>query len=424
MLKSLDQAAVLCSAQSTRPCPILEVSCERDSRTATARQHRQPAPMNPTDARDFFRRTFDADPDVVGSAPGRVNIIGEHIDYNGGQVLPIAIEQRTYVAARARSEASVSRIVSSLESDRAEFDVTRIEASGKWWDYMTGICSALVAEGAALPQFDAVVVSEVPIGSGLSSSAALEVATAISLATMIEQPIEPKKLALLSWRVETQFVGVASGVMDQFASALCVEGEALHLWCDTLESEQVGMTESVLIFDTASPRSLRSSQFNQRRAECEEAFARLRGFRPSLPNLAAADPDAIRRAHLPPSLEKRALHVTQENGRVEMLVRELMRTRKINGELLYQSHESLRVNYECSTPELDWFVDQSRDKAGITGARLTGAGWGGCAIAVGDGDALADFAAYIAPLYERRFGLTPRSWLTCASRGASTELGV
>ncbi|MGH7652162.1 MAG: galactokinase [Gemmatimonadaceae bacterium] len=377
--------------------------------------------MKASDARDFFRRTFDAAPQVVGSAPGRVNIIGEHTDYNGGQVLPIAIEQRTFVAARARPDAAVSRIVSSLESMPADFDVTRIEASGTWSDYMTGICSALAAEGAVLPQFDAVVVSDVPIGSGLSSSAALEVATSLTLATILEDAIDPKKMALLSWRVETQFVGVASGVMDQFASALCVEGEALHLWCDTLEIEQVGMRESVLIFDTASPRSLRSSQFNQRRAECEEAFALLRGFNPSLPNLAAADPEAIRRARLPATLEKRALHVAEENRRVERLVQELLRSGHVDGELLYQSHESLRVNYECSTAELDWFVDQARAKPRITGARLTGAGWGGCAIAVGNRDALADFADDIAPEYERRFALTPRSWLTRASRGASVE---
>jgi galactokinase len=377
--------------------------------------------MKASDARDFFRRTFDAAPDVVGSAPGRVNMIGEHTDYNGGQVLPIAIEQRTYVSARRRPDASVSRIVSSVESKTAEFDVTRIEALGVWSDYMTGICSALSAEGAVLPQFDAIVVSDVPIGSGLSSSAALEVATAITLAAMLDEPIEPKKIALLSWRVETQFVGVASGVMDQFASALCVDGNALHLWCDTLETEQVGMAESVLIFDTASPRSLRSSQFNQRRAECEEAFALLRGSNPSLPNLAAADPEAIRRAHLPPILEKRALHVAEENRRVERLVRQLMRTRQIEGDLLYQSHESLRLNYECSTPELDWFVNQAKLKDGVTGARLTGAGWGGCAIAVGNHEALADFAAEVSPAYERRFALTPRSWLTCASRGASVE---
>jgi galactokinase len=375
--------------------------------------------MNPTDAREFFLQTFNAEPDAIGSAPGRVNLIGEHTDYNGGQVLPIAIDRRTFVAIRARSDTSVSRIVSSSESKRAEFDVTHVEASGFWWDYMTGVCSALTAEGALLPQFDAIVRSDVPTGSGLSSSAALEVATAITLGRMLDEPIDLKKLALMSWRVETQFVGVASGVMDQFASALCLEEHALHLWCDTLETEDVALTEAVLIFDTASPRSLRASQFNQRRAECEEALALLRSANPSLPNLAAAEPNAILRAKLPRVLEKRALHVAEENRRVETFVRHLIRSDEVDGELLYKSHESLRDNYECSTPELDWFVEQARTVKGVSGARLTGAGWGGCAIAVGELAALESLAAEASPRYEHQFGLKPHTWLTVASGGAS-----
>jgi galactokinase len=231
-------------------------------------------------------------------------------------------------------------------------------------------------------------------------------------------------MALLAWRVETQFVGVASGVMDQFASALCHRGHALHLWCDTLETEQVAMSESVLIFDTGSPRSLRASEFNQRRAECEEALALLRGSNPSLSNLAQADPQAIVRAHLPPTLEKRALHVAEENRRVEAVVEQLARNKTLRGDLLYQSHESLRDKYECSTPELDWFVDAARKNAGVTGARLTGAGWGGCAIAVGARDALDDLAREIIAPYEQRFHHKARTWLTSADSGAKIEDGT
>jgi galactokinase len=221
--------------------------------------------MNASDAREYFVQTFHADPEVIGSAPGRVNIIGEHTDYNGGQVLPIAIDRRTYVAVRGCPDAPLSRIVSNREASAVEFDISQVSASGKWWDYMTGVCSAMKAGGARLPQFEAVVQSDVPVGSGLSSSAALEVATAAALGQIADQNGDLKKLAMLAWQVETQFVGVACGVMDQFASALCLEGRALHLWCDTLETEQVAMQEAVLIFDTASPRSLRGSQFNQRR---------------------------------------------------------------------------------------------------------------------------------------------------------------
>jgi galactokinase len=377
--------------------------------------------MNASDARNYFVQTFHAEPDIIGSAPGRVNIIGEHTDYNGGQVLPIAIDRRTYVAVRACPDAPLSKIVSNRESANAEFDVGNVSASGKWWDYMSGVCSAMKAGGARLPQFEAVVQSDVPVGSGLSSSAALEVATAVALGEIADQNDDLKKLALLSWQVETQFVGVACGVMDQFASALCLEGHALHLWCDTLDTEQVAMRDAVLIFDTASPRSLRGSQFNQRRAECEEALALLRRSRPALSNLAAASEKDVRLAHLPPTIQKRALHVVQENERVESIVGQLMRTRALPGDLLYQSHESLRDNYECSTPELDWFVENVRPRPGVTGARLTGAGWGGCAIAVGDLQALTHVADDLSAEYERRFGRMPRTWITRAGSGARIE---
>ena len=377
--------------------------------------------MNADHARDYFRRVFGGDPDIIGSAPGRVNLIGEHTDYNGGQVLPIAIDRRTYVAIRVRPDANVSRIVSDHESTSGEFDVRQVAASGKWWDYMTGVCALMQSAGTRVPQFEAVVRSDVPMGAGLSSSAALEVATAVSLGRIVDEPMDMRKLALLSWGVETQFVGVASGVMDQFASALCLEGHALHLWCDTLETEQVTMRDAVLIFDTASPRELRASQFNERRAECEAALAVLRRLRPSLLHLAAANLDEVRHADLSPLLRKRALHVVEENARVEKLVAQLRQTHAVVGELLYQSHESLRDNYECSTPELDWFVDAVRGKPGITGARLTGAGWGGCAIAVGDLDGLAAAASDISSAYEARFGRRPGTWLTRAGSGARIE---
>ncbi len=377
--------------------------------------------MNADGARDYFRKVFGGSPDIIGSAPGRVNLIGEHTDYNGGQVLPIAIDRRTYVAIRARPHAKVSRIVSAGESTNAEFDVRRFAASGKWWDYMTGVCAAMQRAGTRVPQFEAVVQSDVPMGAGLSSSAALEVATAVSLGRIVSEPTDMRKLALLSWDVETQFVGVASGVMDQFASALCLEGHALHLWCDTLETEQVTMRDAVLIFDTASPRELRASRFNERRAECEEALAVLRRLRPSLLHLAAATLDEVRHADLSPLIRKRALHVVEENARVERLVTQLKQTHAVAGELLYQSHESLRDNYDCSTPELDWFVDAVRGKPGITGARLTGAGWGGCAIAVGDLHALAAAADDVSSAYEARFGRRPGTWLTRAGSGARIE---
>jgi galactokinase len=376
---------------------------------------------NASTARDFFRKTYGSEPDVIGSAPGRVNLIGEHTDYNGGQVLPLAIDRRTYVAMSRRTDAGRSRIVSDTATEAGEFDARAVDRSGEWWDYISGVF-ALAADKSALPQVDAVVTSNLPTGSGLSSSAALEMATAISLARLVDDARSLKDLALLAWKVETEFVGVSCGVMDQFASALGEKGHALHLWCDTLATEQVKMREAVLIFDTNSPRSLRGSQFNVRQRECQEALELLRRTKPGLANLAAATPEEVRAAHLPRNLEKRALHVTEETRRVESLVAVLKNTGEVDGNLLYQSHESLRTLYECSTPELDWFVDEARKIRGVRGARLTGAGWGGCAIAVGELDALSGAQSGLIANYKSAFGLEARTWLTHAEAGATVEI--
>jgi galactokinase len=377
--------------------------------------------MNADYARRHFRETFGAEPDVIASAPGRINLIGEHLDYNGGQVLPMAIDRRTYVALKARPDAALSRVVSESQAVSAQFDIAGILRSSQWWDYLTGVCAAF-ARSTKLTQIEASVTSDLPSAAGLSSSAALELATCVSLATLVADERAIKDLALLSWDVENQFVGVAVGVMDQFASALCGQGQALHIWCDTLDTELVAMKEAVLIFDTAVPRSLRTSQYNQRREECDEALRLLRQRNPELENLAAAQPDEVRAARLPHTLEKRALHVAEENLRVETLVASLKKSGSVTGETLYASHESLRAQYECSTPELDWFVDKARQISGVRGARLTGAGWGGCAIAVGDFEALNDAKDDICAPYESSFHRAPRVWLTHAEQGARVEL--
>jgi len=377
--------------------------------------------MTTDELRALFRARFKAEPQLIASAPGRVNVIGEHTDYNGGQVLPIAIDRRTYVAISTRPNAESSRVVSSSESRAGEFDVRSPARAGAWWDYMAGVCAEIKADGITAPQFDAVVASDIPIGAGLSSSAALEVATGLALSGIAKRNLDKKKLALVGWRAEDKFVGVNSGVMDQFASALCERGRALHVWCDTLETKTVPMEECVLIFDTATMRSLRGSEFNTRRSECEEALRLLRKRFPELKNLAAASVAEIDEADLPEVLARRALHVVEENRRVEIVVRELEASGRVPGELLYESHESLRTQYECSTPQLDWFVEQMRGCEGISGARLTGAGWGGCAIAVGSPEALRAVKDKTAATYEKKFGLKPRIWVTFAGDGARME---
>lgn len=372
-------------------------------------------------ARDYFRDTFGGEPDVIASAPGRVNLIGEHTDYNGGEVLPIAIQRRTQIALRAHNGAG-SVLRSQTESEAAEFDARAPVAQGKWWDYVAGVCAAFAGKGVSVPQLEGVVASDVPAGAGLSSSAALEVATAFALDAITGNGGSASGLAMLAWSAETQFVGVACGVMDQYAAAMCVEGKALRLYCDTLDTTSVPMGEAVMIFDTAVPRSLRASEFNTRRAECEEALRLLRVGSPALRNLAAATVAQIRSAHLPQVLLRRALHVSSETRRVAEVATALEKRGTVPGDLLYDSHESLRTQYECSTPELDWFVENARQVPGIVGARLTGAGWGGCAIAVGTLSALEAARDDLPARYERQFGHTPRVWLTHAAGGARIEM--
>jgi galactokinase len=385
---------------------------------------RAAAPSSSPDARSvraLFADRFGYEPRAVASAPGRVNLIGEHTDYNGGEVLPIAIARRTWVAAGrpGRGDVGTLRAVSANQESAGTASLVSPKRSGEWWDYLTGVAAPL-AEGSGL-SLDVAVASDVPVGAGLSSSAALEVGTALAVAEVLGRPLGLEDAAKAGWRAETGFVGVAVGIMDQYASALCREGEALHIECDTARYDYAPFGDTLLIFDTAIPRSLRTSHYNERRAECEAALRLMRERWPALPSLAAAAPAQVLEAHLPPPLDRRALHVSTETRRVRDAVAALRAGKPLSRELLVGSHESLRDLYECSRPELDWVVARSIEFPGVRGARLTGAGWGGCAIVVGEEDALRTVAPELAREYEARFALTPRLWLTSASAGARLE---
>jgi galactokinase len=386
------------------------------------------SPAAPPDAgsvRALFVDRFGREPEVVASAPGRVNLIGEHTDYNGGEVLPIAISRRTWVAAGRRTSGPGSAPELRAVSDgQARMGTAALEApkrAGEWWDYLTGVAAPLLAASGRSDSFDLAVASDVPSGAGLSSSAALEVATALAVAELLDYPIELQQAAMIAWRAETGFVGVGCGIMDQFASALCRPGEALHLECETARFDFAPFGDALLIFDTAIPRALRTSHYNERRAECEAALRLLRERWADLPSLAAAEPEQVLEAALPAPLDGRALHVSRETRRVRDAVAALRAGGRISRELLVGSHESLRDLYECSRPELDWVVDRAIAMPGVRGARLTGAGWGGCAIVVGEEDALRDAGPILAREYEARFALVPRLWLSKASSGARVE---
>jgi galactokinase len=367
----------------------------------------------------LFALAFGGTPEVVASAPGRVNLIGEHTDHNGGDVLPIAIGRRTWVAMRP-GRTRRTRIVSAESGEAGEIDAVGAEPDGKWWDYVAGALRESGSLGSREQPLDVAVASDVPMGAGLSSSAALEVSTVVASLALDGRAADPGDVARAAHRAETGYVGVACGIMDQFASALCRSGQALHLQCETEQYAQVAFPHGVLIVDTATPRALRASAYNTRQRECREALSTLRTIEPSLGTLASTSLELLKRAQLRSPLDRRARHVVTENARVHEAVAALASGQSI-GPLLNASHASLRDDYECSSPELDWVVGRACEAEGVEGARLTGAGWGGCAIAIGHAAALQGLARDIVPAFSERWGRAARVWVSEASDGARIE---
>ncbi|MGH7710352.1 MAG: galactokinase [Gemmatimonadaceae bacterium] len=374
-------------------------------------------------AANAFKQRYGRMPDVVASAPGRVNLIGEHTDYNGGDVLPIAIAQRTYVAAM-RSSSGKSRARSLGAGAEGIFDAQAPEKIGDWWDYVAGVLWAFGRRGTVLPQFDFAIASDVPQGAGLGSSGALGVAVAAAINALIGSSFDPRTIAEIAQEGEHGFVGIPSGIMDQFASALAREGHALLVHCDSHTIEHVPFGDHVLVIDTGVRRELRDGAYSVRQRECTTALMWMRAAGVDAPSLALAPPDVFKRVPFGEPLGSRARHVIEEQARVAEAVAALRATGggHLPGNLLAASHESLRTLYDCSTPELDWIVSAIVEYPGVAGARLTGAGWGGCAIAVSeDPVALQRAADAIAPRYMNQFGRACDVWLTRASAGLLLE---
>ncbi len=330
----------------------------------------------------LFRTTFGDAPHAAASAPGRVNLIGEHTDYNGGPVLPVACAARTCVAV-GPAEAGVLEMVSTHDGHVALTDYREGRPAG-WGAYLAGVMHELVALGAAPLEGGAriAVTSEVPVAAGLASSAALTVAAAQALSLLGGTPLQPRQLAGVAFRAEHDHVGVRCGIMDQMSAALARPGRALLLECASLAARHIPIRGRLLLVDSGLRRELAAGALNERRAECEAAVARLTLELPELRWLAswpAAWLPRLKRA-LPEPLRSRALHVIGETARARFGAQLLADGHlKRFGELLYESHESCRRLYACSTPELDTIVAAAR-RAGALGARLTGAGWGGAVL--------------------------------------------
>ncbi|MFW6268841.1 MAG: galactokinase [Bacillota bacterium] len=360
------------------------------------------------------------------SAPGRVNLIGEHTDYNDGFVLPMAIEKNITMVAQLRDDKKVVAYDVNFEPEMS-FDLDNIKKAEEntWINYLMGVAKEIQDRGHELQGMNVVIEGNVPLSSGLSSSAALEVVTGITFENLNEIEIEPVEMALLCQSAENNFVGVNCGIMDQYISRLGKKGHALMIDCQTNEYELVPFTDEkyrIIICNTNVQRELVDSAYNQRREECNQAAAY---FAEKLDHevIALRDVSLIEFEEYKDGLSeletKRAKHVISENDRVKESI-EALKEDKFErfGELMIQSHESLRDDYEVSCKELDIMVDLALEVEGTLGSRMTGAGFGGCTVSLVKKEAVNDFKEKVAAGYKQATGIETDIYVSSPADGA------
>ena len=371
-----------------------------------------------------FRKAAHHDPDAVAFAPGRVNLIGEHTDYNEGFVLPAAVDRGVAVAGRRVSgEIFTLHAVDLGESCTFARGALKRDPGHSWADYFKGIVWALSKRGIEVPACEAAITGDIPQGAGLSSSAAYEVAAVHLLSALGGFELPSLEIAKLAREAENGFVGVACGIMDQMASTFGERGRALLLDCRSLahETVQIPAGLKVVVVNSGVRHALASSEYNQRRAECEEGVRILAGLRPGVRSLRDVGPDDEVRffAQLPPVVRKRCRHVVSENARVLEAVTAMRSGDTARLKILTAaSHASLRDDYEVSCPELDILVELALALPICHGARLTGAGFGGSTVNLVETTAVASFSTAVASGYRSRTGRRPEIYVFEPSTGA------
>lgn len=371
---------------------------------------------------DAFRARFGTAEGIrVFRAPGRVNLIGEHTDYNLGFVLPMSLHLATYVATAPSANGKL-RIYSEQRDETVEWDaaaVPTLTPQKHWSDYAIGVAQELARLGSAIAPANLLVRSTVPEGSGLSSSAAFEVSCA--LAFLNGRAIEPLELARLCQRSERNFVGIPCGIMDQYVSVFGRDHAAVRIDCRSLECEYVELPSDAAFVAVNSmvKHALASSAYIDRVNECAAAVEIIHSRFHSVESLRDVTPEQFRIVEplLPPLVARRARHVITEDARVEAFV-EASPNAAAMGELMVLSHRSLRDDYEVSCAELDFLVDTALAQPGVYGSRMTGGGFGGCTVTMLRPDAVESFGAAISTAYERAFQVTPRVYLCQPSAGA------
>lgn len=374
-----------------------------------------------------FREHFGREPRLF-RAPGRVNLIGEHTDYNDGFVLPMAINRETVIAAAPRADQRVRVRALNFDED-AEFDLDSPSGGkrGTWLDYVEGVAQSLQQRtGVRLKGADLMVLSDVPLGAGLSSSAALEISAGLALLSMsgAQDEVNGVALALAGQQAEHTYVGTLCGIMDQFIAALGRAGHALLIDCRTLEAKHLPLDTSravVVICDTNVKHELSSSEYNARRAECERGVSLLQQVSPEIKALRDVTPEFLRQHEelLPEPVRRRCRHVVTENERTLSAADALTRgDLEEMGRLMDRSHKSLRDDYEVSCFELDALVEIAGNFGACLGARMTGGGFGGSTVNLVLPEAVEEFKEMITREYTRATNITPTIYVSDAGDGA------
>lgn len=368
-----------------------------------------------------FRARYGADPAYLVRAPGRVNLIGEHTDYNDGFVMPIAIERATWVALRRRAD-HVVMLHSMDHQELLRLPLDGVAHGGpSWTEYPKGVAHVLAQAGHALSGWEGVTACDVPMGAGLSSSASFELAIARAFQVASDIAWDPVAMARLGQRAENEWVGVQCGIMDQLISAVGRAGHALLIDCRDLSSRAVPLPagHAVVIMDTMTRRGLVGSAYNERRQQCQLVAAKFGVAK--LRDVTLAQLDG--RAHeLEPAARRRAQHVISENLRTVEAAKAMEAQNATRlGALMNASHDSLRDDFEVTNHELNVIVDVARAHPACRGARMTGAGFGGCAVALVEASGLDDFSRRLVSRYAEQTGHAPTIYVTTGADGAADE---
>ena len=355
-----------------------------------------------------------SDKPVLFFSPGRVNLIGEHTDYNGGYVFPCALNYGTYLLIRKIKGNTLKFSTINFNDDsEAELNGLFKNTSKKWINYPLGVINEFIKKGIKLSGLEFLYFGDVPNGAGLSSSASIEMVTAVALNELFSAAFNTLEMVKMSQKAENEFVGMNCGIMDQFAVGFGKKDHAIFLNCDTLFFENVPIILdgcSLIITNTNKRRGLTDSKYNERRSECEKAVELLQSYKPirNLSELNIADIRILEKYVKDPVVRKRAKHVISENGRVKEAVKVLKENNIIRfGELMNQSHDSLKDDYEVTGIELDTLVYEGRKLPGVIGTRMTGAGFGGCTISIVKKGDSANFMTALSVVYQKKTGLVP-----------------